>query len=144
MNDIITKHKLETTYDKNGNKVLSDEWESKKRGVNVKNGWFRMYDEMITTYNLCKSQKENQMLGYIILNTKKNLTIFIPTIELAKKFEVSKVTATKFINKLKDADFVRGSRGHLFVNPNHYIPKNVSNELVKNIQDTWDELKDER
>ena len=138
--DIITKHKLETTLNENGEILLVDEWQSKQRRVNIKIGWFRMYKEMLEVFAICNSNLENRILIYILDNTKKNFTINIKVNNLAKDFEVSRVKISSFIKKLKDADFIKGSRGIFLVNPRMFVPQNASNEIVKELQDEWKEI----
>jgi len=120
----------------------SKEHDRDLRSGNSKNGWFRMYDEMLDVFGVCRSNKENQMLIYLIRQTNKNLTLFMPTIELSKKFEVSKVKATDFINRLKKFEFIFGARGAFFVNPEMYLPKNIKNEEAKELQDNWNKIKE--
>ncbi len=139
-NDIITKHKLETTLNEKGEILLVDEWQTKQRRVNIKIGWFRMYKEMLDVFAICNSNLENRILIHILDNTKKNFTINIKINNLAKDFEASRMKISSFIKKLKDADFIKGDRGIFMVNPKMFVPQNASNEIVKELQDDWNNI----
>ena len=47
---------------------------------------------------------------------------------------------SSFIKKLKDADFIKGDRGIFMVNPKMFVPQNASNEIVKELQDDWNNI----
>ena len=139
MNTIITKHRLETTYNKNNEVILVDEWEKKESRLGVKTGWFRMYKSIYDVWLVCKSNLETQILVYILKSTKKNATVSFKIQDIAKKFNISRMTVSSLIRRLKEVDFIRGGNGLFLVNPTMFIVTNANSEIIRELQETWDE-----
>ena len=140
MNTIITKHRLETTLNNDNQIILVDEWEQKKSTLGIKAGWFRMYKNIFEVFLVCRSNLEMKILIHILTSTKKNATVSFKIQDIAKKFNVSRMTVSSLVRRFKEIGFIKGGRGLFLINPKMYIPVNANSETMRELQDNWDNL----
>ena len=90
-------------------------------------------------YDLCNSNTENRILTYLISKVKKGFILEFKYEPLAKKFGVSTKTIQTLIRKLKQADFIYGTKGIYKVNPYYITYYRATDEGIAEAQREWDE-----
>ncbi len=137
MSKIISNHKLDTAYDNNGNRIYSDKWKE-TIVTESKGGWRKYYMSGLDIFEVCISRLENQMARHLIESTRKGFILNITIKDLQNKFDISDKKAKTFIKKMRDIDYIRGSRGIYMTNPFMFIPYGMSDKDIAMAQNAWD------
>ena len=137
----VKEHLLESRIDpKTGDIILQDRYKKEEdEKAKYQKGWRRMYMSLLDLYSVCTSSKENQMLKYLISNTKRGFVLEIKNSDLEKKLGASTGAVSKFMKKMKANDFLRGSTRVYKTNPFVFIPYGCSDEEIARAQEEWKE-----
>ena len=110
----------------------------------VKNGWCRVY-----RFKLDDVLREiTSKIEYDIFveirdsNISKTFALNFNQTKIAKKLNVSRMTVSRVVSKLKENDFIRKFENVYFINPFIYIPPNMPNEDIEKEQIKWSENKE--
>jgi len=137
LDNSISKHIL-NTHIKDGVTIYQDLYEKKNiNNIKSRRGKRGYYMEALKIFTVCNSNKDNQIVTFLINNITKQMTITATTKKLADTFDVSEVKIRALIRKLKKIDFLRGSNGIYIVNPFMWIPNGIRDEILASAQSEW-------
>ena len=88
-------------------------------------------------YDICVSKLENHMLRLMIEKTKRGFVLQLSNSDIEKEFSISDKKVKTFIKKMKDANFIRGSRGVYITNPFMFIPHGMNDAEISTAQESW-------